>query len=1005
MILTRSQPNLKSNPQLDLQPDLQLDLQPDLQPDLNFNPDRILKSNELLFLNTPETIWQVKSGALALFAVHMHHQQPQGKRRYLSSVQSGELLFSSKLQDNVTSSYQIFVVALEETILCPIEMIDFYGQVLATPHRAVRQMESWIYRLGSMLSGIDSPKIQTPIGGCGILAQGEIYQPAQGEVVWVKFLQGHVHLLGLESVELTPNQGRIPLTSHLWVQAQGIVEIESCSKISISSPDVFFTGLSHLQQLVLQGIEHCEDRENQQERDRFSDKLRIDQNAIKNTYQEFDKLFEQTKQIKRDDRAALITNAVNTENAALLVAAGAVGHALGIEIFPPSASEDQRRVQEPLESIARASRIRIRRVVLRDDWWKKDNGPLLAYMEDDRRPVALLPLGETRYELIDPLRQSRLICNQQVVNALSPTAYSFYRPLPAALTPKSLLQFTTRGHRKELLVILLAGVASTIVGMVTPQAMAILIDHAIPAGDRKLLVQIAIGLLATALGGTLFQMTQGFALQRLETFADSSTQAALWDRLLKLRVSFFRQYATGDLSARVSAVSQIRQKLSSTMLKSLFSGVFSLLNLGLLFYYSVPLALVALFVALINVAVTIVSGKLTLEKTRPLLEKQGHLFGVMVQLVNGVAKFRVAGAENRAFAYWGKQYSTQLKLVLGTQGIEDNLAVVNKLLASLTPIALFACATFMLQQQSQSVQTTSFTGTFLAFNAAFGTFISGATSLSTTVVEILQILPLWEQVQPILQAVPEVDEEKADPGRLSGRFSIDRAMFRYRPEGSLILNDVSIHAEPGEFIALVGPSGSGKSTLLRLLLGFDLPESGTIHFDGKDLAGLDLNAVRRQLGVVMQNSRLMAGSIFENIAGNALISMDEAWEAARMAGFAADIEAMPMGLHTIVSEGGSNLSGGQRQRLLIARSLALRPHILLFDEATSALDNRTQAIVSASLDRLKVTRIVVAHRLSTIRNADRIYVLEQGRLVQVGSFDELAQQPGLFKQLVDRQHA
>jgi ABC-type bacteriocin/lantibiotic exporter with double-glycine peptidase domain len=251
--------------------------------------------------------------------------------------------------------------------------------------------------------------------------------------------------------------------------------------------------------------------------------------------------------------------------------------------------------------------------------------------------------------------------------------------------------------------------------------------------------------------------------------------------------------------------------------------------------------------------------------------------------------------------------------------------------------------------------------------------------------------------------IPEVNTEKADPGRLTGRIAIAHAMFRYRSEGAMTLNDVSIHAEPGEFIALVGPSGSGKSTLLRLLLGFDTLESGVISFDGQDLASLNVNAVRRQLGVVMQNSRLMSASIFENIASNALISTDEAWEAARMAGLAEDIEAMPMGMHTVISEGGSNLSGGQRQRLLIAKALARRPKILLFDEATSALDNRTQQIVSESLDRLKVTRIVVAHRLSTIRNADRIYVLQQGRLIQQGNFEQLAAEPGLFQQLVHRQ--
>jgi ABC-type bacteriocin/lantibiotic exporter with double-glycine peptidase domain len=327
------------------------------------------------------------------------------------------------------------------------------------------------------------------------------------------------------------------------------------------------------------------------------------------------------------------------------------------------------------------------------------------------------------------------------------------------------------------------------------------------------------------------------------------------------------------------------------------------------------------------------------------------------------------------------------------------LAVINSLLSALTPAVLFAFAAHLMTGSNGQFNLP----TFLAFNAAFTTFIGGATSLSTIVLDIIEVLPIWQRAQPILQAVPEVNAAKTNPGRLTGQISIEHLTFRYRSDGILNLDDVSIQAEPGEFIALVGPSGSGKSTLLRLILGFDLPESGTVYFDGQDLGSLDVNAVRRQLGVVLQTNRLMSASMFENIAGGKLISMEEAWAAAQMSGLAADIEAMPMGMHTVISEGGTNLSGGQRQRLLIARALALRPRILIFDEATSALDNRTQQIVSDSLDQLQVTRIVVAHRLSTIRNADRIYVLEKGRVVQQGSFEQLAQAPGLFAQLVKRQ--
>jgi ABC-type bacteriocin/lantibiotic exporter with double-glycine peptidase domain len=251
--------------------------------------------------------------------------------------------------------------------------------------------------------------------------------------------------------------------------------------------------------------------------------------------------------------------------------------------------------------------------------------------------------------------------------------------------------------------------------------------------------------------------------------------------------------------------------------------------------------------------------------------------------------------------------------------------------------------------------------------------------------------------------LPEVSETNKHPSELQGAIEVSHLKFRYQADGPLVVRDVSLAARPGEFVAIVGPSGSGKSSLFRLLLGFERPESGAIYYDAQDLAGLDAQAVRQQMGVVIQNARVASGSIFDNIIGSAPLTIDDAWEAARGAGLAEDISQMPMGMYTIVSEGGGNLSGGQRQRLLIARAIVRKPRIFLFDEATSALDNRTQAKVSRTLEALQSTRIVIAHRLSTIVNADRIFVMEKGVLVQIGSYRELADQEGLFRALVKRQ--
>lgn len=685
----------------------------------------------------------------------------------------------------------------------------------------------------------------------------------------------------------------------------------------------------------------------------------------------------------------------------LLAAAGAVGHAMGIEIKPAGKSENMQRVKEPLEAIARASRMRIRRVLLTERWWRGDCGPMLAYLQADNTPVALLINNKRNYEIYNPVTGKRLLLSDRTAKLLAVNAYMFYPPFPEKkIDLLTLFQYSLRGTGREIFSIAVLGIAAALAGMVVPQATGILIDTAIPDADRGLLLQLTLALVAASFGVAVFRLAQGVNLSRFAIYSTFSLQSAMWDRLLKLRLTFFRQYSSGEMLSRVNAINQIRDKLGADKLDILFRSLFSLLNLGLLFVYSPSLASIAAVIVFLTVIVTSVAGHFKRQKTALMEELEGEIGGLTIQLVGGISKLRTTGAEGRAFAYWAKYYQQQLKLMQDNQSIEDAIATFNLLQSNLTLILIFwMTASLMNQAQTDKITT----GTFLAFNAAFAIFITGVTTLSNTLIDMLEIGVLWEHAKPIADELPEVDLNKADPGRLSGYVKLDHVTFRYREDGPLNLDDVTIEAKPGEFIAFVGPSGSGKSTTLRMLLGFDVPEQGTVYYDGQDLSGLDVAAVRRQLGVVLQNGRINSESVFENISGGALIGMEEAWDAARMAGFAEDIENMPMGIHTVISEGGANLSGGQRQRLLIARALVLKPRIIFFDEATSALDNRTQAIVSESLDRLKVTRIAIAHRLSTIRNADRIYVIEAGRVVQQGTFKELASQEGMFANLIAKQ--
>ena len=953
------------------------------------------RGNQPMLLNQPETMWVIQSGSVDLFAVIVGQGGIEGNRRYLFSANSGDVLFG-KVPDAEKCDRQILAVPIEETELLKIQSDDLRKCFVRKDEQTITQIDQWVNQLGTALSQSTLSAIHPKVEGAArvSLIRQQTLQPVGDTVVWMQIQQGVVRWNGSEALLLNPATGLVPFSDRLWIEAVDDVQIVTQPTDDIQNLDALLAGLSQLQTYVLSSLDRLEQQAAQAELKRLQAQERLN--------------YQVTTEALGDLASTLGTSATDffADDSPLLVAAGAIGKALGVTILPPAESEDFTRVKEPLEAIMRASRVRMRRVLLRDNWWERDGGAIAAYTRETNQLVALLPISATRYHLFDPIDLTYTPVNVEVAATLAPVAYMFYRPLPdKALKTLELLRFALKGCVRDLLVILLTGIAATLLGMFTPQATAMLIDHAIPDANRGLLLQVGLGLLVVALSTAAFRIAQGLAILRVETVSDAATQAAVWDRLLSLPVSFFRQYTTGDLQSRVTSISQIRRQLSGTTVINLVSALFALLNLGLLFFYSVKLALVAIAVALIAIVVTTLSGMILIRKVRPLLELQGTIFGHTVQLINGISKLRVAGAEERAFATWSKRYSQQVKLNLSTQHIEDGIALFNTLLPTLTSAILF-WLTMQLLEEAKTAGTAGLTvGTFLAFNSAFGTFIGGATSLSNTATNLLQVIPQAKRAQPILATVPEVDQSKTDPGRLTGSIRIDHATFRYRDSGALTLGDVSLHAEPGEFIALVGGSGSGKSTLFRLLLGFETPESGTIAYDGQDLTGLNVEAVRRQLGVVLQGGRLLSASIFDNIASGAQITLDEAWEAAQMAGFAEDVAAMPMEMHTVISEGGGNLSGGQRQRLLIARALALKPRILLFDEATSALDNRTQAIVSDSLDRLQVTRIVIAHRLSTIRNADRIYVLQSGRILQQGNFGELANQEGLFAQLMARQAA
>jgi NHLM bacteriocin system ABC transporter ATP-binding protein len=679
---------------------------------------------------------------------------------------------------------------------------------------------------------------------------------------------------------------------------------------------------------------------------------------------------------------------------AIVVAARIVARASHIEIEAPS--ERHADTDAMVRAIAESSRIPIRRVSLRGRWWHREMGPLLGVR--DGEPVALLPVhGGRRYALIDPKHPAtRVLVTDAIAAQIEPQAYIFIRTLPArAISLGDIVAVAAPGGGHDLLRIVGFGFIAGLLGAVLPFAIGLVYGLVIPNGLRGSLGLVALGLVLVGGTATLVEIARNLLVLRLQTRASGSAQAAFMARLVSLPVAFFRRYAVGDLADRALAVESVQRYVTGATLSVTLGAVFSLSGFLVVVFYDARLALVCALLAAIAVGAALLEASITLPLYRDLSMRGGATAAYVLQLISGVAKLRVARAESRAFVGWLNRFIMMRRLSSRAGAIAYRFGIFQALWPGIATLTIVAdVAVFRTQTISAAA--------FLAISAAFGQLLGSLLGLGDALTSIVRVVPIFERAKPLLEAIPEIHDGHGDPGRLTGALTLRRVAFSYSP-GRRALEEIDLTIAPGEFVAIVGSSGSGKSTLFRLLLGFERPDEGALFYDGHDLATLDLGAVRRQIGCVLQTAKTIPGSLFDNIACGTILSHDEAWEAARAVGLAADIAQMPMRMETVIGDDGGGLSGGQRQRIIIARALAHKPRIVLFDEATSALDNQTQSIVTESLRSMRATRVVIAHRLSTIVDADRIVVLERGRIVQNGTYAGLAAVPGPFADLVSRQ--
>ncbi|MBO5369525.1 MAG: ATP-binding cassette domain-containing protein [Clostridia bacterium] len=718
---------------------------------------------------------------------------------------------------------------------------------------------------------------------------------------------------------------------------------------------------------------------------------------------------EQIKQRKKSDNAVLEEAFVSIADAVLgskmsvafsgdeKKATNAIEEILRYyRVKPREVPDSVKGLNDRLEYLLRPHGIMRRRISLEKDWHKDSIGAILGTRKDDGSVVAFIPNGFSGYVYFDNTSGQWIKVTKKNEELFDDEAICFYKPFPLQkMNISSLIRYIANTlSAYDIAFVILATLAVSAIGLISPKLTAILFGKVAQSYDMRLLAGITVFMVSTAVSTIIAGSIKSLIITRINTKMEISVQAATMMRIMSLPADFFKKYSSGELSQRAEYIQSLCDMIVSAVLGTGLTSLFSLIYISQIFEYAPALVTPALTIVATTLVFSTVSTLCQMRYTKLQMELGTKESGMSYALISGVQKIKLSGSEKRAFARWSELFSKLIEATYSTPlFLRANMAFG-------TAISLAGTIVMYYMAVKSGISVPE----YYAFSTAYG-MISGAfMSLAGITGNIAGLKPIMEMVKPILEAVPEVGEGKPVIERLSGGIELSNVSFRYNENMPNVIDNLSLKIRPGQYVAIVGATGCGKSTLMRLLLGFEKPHKGAIYYDGKDISTIDLKSLRKKIGVVMQNGKLFQGDIFSNIVISApQLTIDDAWQAAELAGIADDIRNMPMGMNTIISEGSGGVSGGQRQRLMIARAIAPKPRILMFDEATSALDNITQKIVSDSLDSLKCTRIVIAHRLSTIRSCDRIVFLEKGKIAEDGTYDELIEKRGKFAELIERQ--
>ena len=946
-----------------------------------------------LDMGDPSVAWFVEEGAVDLFLVESRDGVAQSAAQHMLRAESGRLL-TGAAPHTEQSTLSLIAKGLPGTMLrrLPVASLAAIGSAELAAH-----VDAWVTDVSAVLSRDvgSSPRAEifiepgeAPAGGSGTIA-------ARRGVVWVSVAKGTGLFLGLIDAAEGRADGEaapveVPLTPATWLSLKEAVVRDVRTSEGLAEKGTLLSALAdfHAVAFALERLNRSlavVDQANL-ERARATSRRTDEDGARQRLFNLYG--------LARDADVA-------DGDTALLRALRIIGRHEGIEFKWPARTEAPDSANL-LDNALDASGVRGRRVRLaqEDKWWIGNAGAMLAFRADDGRPVALLPGTFGRYREVDPATGRSSKVTARGAESLRSDAWLFYQSLTAAeVGLRDLLRLAGKGLAPNALRFLMVGLLGGLVMLMPAVVLGYVADKVIPSGETGPLFAVLAALVAIALVGALLHVLQGTALMRLEGRATSRLEAAFWDRLLRLPPRFLRRYPAGDLAMRGMTFQTLRDAVQGVVANAVLAIVFLLPAFLLIFFYDAVLGGVAAGFGVVSLAVTVALGLRQISPHGRVVRATHRLTGRLFQLINGISTLRVEGAEGSAFAVWARDYREQKRAELARAAAEEHLQALSAVLPLLAAAVLLV-TTALPDHESIAI------GTFLVVFTSFMVFQGAVTRLGASFGAVSAIVPALDQIRPFLAEVPETTAAGEPVETLAGDIVFDHVSFRYDPDGPLILDDVAIHARPGEFVAIAGESGAGKSTLFRLALGLDEPASGAVYYDGHDLRHLNIKQVRRRIGAVPQGVQLHPDDVWDNIVGDYEdATAEDAWAAAKLAGIDREISAMPMGMLTSVGAGAGVMSGGESQRIMIAHALLRNPGVLLLDEATNWLDNNSQAEVMQNLGSLTSTRIVIAHRLSTLRQADRIYVMQAGRVVQEGTYADLVETEGVFRNLVRRQLA